>query len=82
MNPQPFSVYLITLATILNVIGAILNSIGIKEAFLIWIFSNGMCAAYFLGAYKKWWSVEQTGDGAMVLMYLVFLGTSLTGWMR
>ena len=79
---QRSSVYLITTATLLNIAGAALNSTGIKEAFLIWIFSNTMCAAYFLGAYRKWWSVEKAGDGAMIAMYGIFLFTSLNGWIR
>ena len=79
---QKYSIYLISIATVLNIVGAALNSVGIRYAFLIWIFSNTMCAGYFLGAYKKWWSVEKAGDGAMITMYCIFLFTSLNGWMR
>ena len=81
MNPQPFSIYLISIATVLNIIGAALNALSFHWAFLIWIGSNAGCYLYFDGAERGWWNVEKIADRRMKQMYGFFMITSTIGWM-
>lgn len=70
----------ISVGTALNVSGAILNAMHIQLAFLIWMVSNLLCAIYFFGAWRGFWKVDGPADQKMFAMYLIFIGTAVTGW--
>lgn len=84
MNRQSAGTGLVLIGTALNMVGAVLNSMGgtfQKEAFCIWMFSNGIFMCYFYGIHKKWWDVNM-GAIAMILMYIFFFGTAAYGWLK
>ena len=82
MNAQSMSVAMIGGASAINVAGAVLNTMHLRIAFTLWIFSNAVCALYFYGAQKHWWNAEQTGERSLMVMYLVFLGTATYGYLN
>lgn len=80
MEWQQFSVYLIGFGFTLNGIGAVLNSLHQKIAFLIWMTSNLICAIYFGGAWKGKWKVKEFAAAMFLLMYIFFFGTATWGY--
>ena len=71
---------IITLGTLLNISGAILNALHVPQAFVIWMLSNSLCAIFFIGAERGLWTISMNTDRKMAAMYLFFLGTSIIGW--
>ena len=69
-------------ASVLNVIGAALNSLHLHIAFGIWIVSNIVCATYFYGASRRWWMAEKTGERTLAAMYTIFLLTAVNGYLN
>lgn len=80
-NKQRFSEYLISVGLTLNILGAILNSFHQRSAFAVWIASNLLCAFYFAGAWREWWTVRASSEAKLCGTYLVFLVTATWGWM-
>lgn len=84
MNRQRVGEAAVLIGTTLNMTGAVLNSLGgalQKDAFCIWMFSNGIFVCYFYGIHKKWWEVNM-GAIAMILMYIFFFCTATYGWLK
>lgn len=81
---QPFGTVLSISGTVITTAGAVLNSIGgiyAQTAFGLWIISNLIFMAYFIGVFRKRWIVNSDSK-YMILMYAVFLCSSMFGYWR
>lgn len=65
----------------LNIFGAVLNSLHQRSAFAVWIMSNLLCACYFAGAWREHWTVRPSSEAQLCGTYLIFLVTASWGWM-
>ncbi len=70
--------------SIANMVGSALNAFGgffAHVGFAIWIGTNALFVGYFVGVHYKIWKVNSDAK-YMAAMYLFFLGTAITGFMR
>jgi len=81
-TPTLISLTLNAVGTIISISGSIYNAMGFhKFALFLWLVSNGVLMALFLGVAMGWF-VLNGGAWLQVGLYVIFIGTSSYGYWR
>lgn len=66
---------------VLSLSGALVNNLMLShvDAMYIWMISNPIFLAYFIGVDMKWWNGEHISTRALIVTYAVFTASNFWG---